>query len=358
MCKALGMAGRWRAPLAIVASIIGFGCGSVAGGGGELPWNGGTPGTPCDPAYQSEGCRGVSGGIAATACGADKTWTLKQMCAAGETCLEEPGAAPGSKQARCAPTGFGAGDASGGGDGQSTAGADGHGGDGGLADASGPDVTWPDAVGADATSLDATSSDTSAPDTSSPDTMAPDTLAQDTTPPDTASQDAGPLTKPLPKVSLKDISPASPTFGQTIGLELFAGKQVVVLMGAGWCASCNAQADFMEKIRKDLEAKGRDDFVMIVINDHTAASASNQKAMVTCDYSVCSPQGAPLGYPVLQATTAYGWKSFVDPTNNKPGAKNDCFVYAKDGSFQFKHVGKPTVNLTQFDKEIRSALAQ
>ena len=78
--------------------------------------------------------------------------------------------------------------------------------------------------------------------------------------------------------------------------------------------------------------------------------------MVTCNYSVCSPKGSLLTYPVLQATSAIGWKTFVDPANSAKGVKNDCFIYAPSGDFLFKHVGKPTVNLTQFDKEVRAAL--
>jgi hypothetical protein len=59
----------------------------------------------------------------------------------------------------------------------------------------------------------------------------------------------------------------------------------------------------------------------------------------------------------LQGTSQYGWHSFVDPKTGQKGAKNDCFIYAPDGGFLFKHVGKATVNLTQFDKEVRAALS-
>ena len=62
------------------------------------------------------------------------------------------------------------------------------------------------------------------------------------------------------------------------------------------------------------------------------------------------------GPPPKRSTSAIGWKTFVDPANNTKGVKNDCFIYAPSGDFLFKHVGKPTVNLTQFDKEVRAAL--
>ena len=112
----------------------------------------------------------------------------------------------------------------------------------------------------------------------------------------------------------------------------------------------------MEKIKGDLEKQGRDDFIMIVINDQSAASASHKKAMITCDYAnMCPQKGGNLSYPVLQGTASQGWKTFVDGTG-KTGVKNDCFIYGKDGALVFKHVGKGTVNLTQFDNEVRAAL--
>ena len=56
------------------------------------------------------------------------------------------------------------------------------------------------------------------------------------------------------------------------------------------------------------------------------------------DYgAVCPKKGAPLSYPVLQGTSQYGWTTFVDTNNNNvKGAKNDCFIYAKDGTLKFK----------------------
>ena len=203
---------------------------------------------------------------------------------------------------------------------------------------------------------DSAVADTSTPDTAVADTAVADTAVADTSAPDTAPPaDVVVPTKPLPVVKLLDFNPMSATAGQTIGLEGYAGNYVVVLMGAGWCSSCNAQADFMQKIKKDLESKGRNDFVMVVINDKSAATSSYQKEMFTCNYSICAPKGSLLTFPILQGTSTYGWHSFVDNKGLK-GVKNDCFIYRPDGTLVFKHVGKATVNLTQFEQEVRASL--
>ncbi len=162
--------------------------------------------------------------------------------------------------------------------------------------------------------------------------------------------------QPLPYVELKDINPGSPLSGQTYSLEEFKGKYVAVLMGAGWCASCLSQAAYMEKIKADLEAQGRKDVAMVVINAASASSASNQKTMCTCNNAKCPEKGKHLSYTVFQETSEYGWSSFTDPKTGQKGKKNDCFIYAPDGRFIFKHIGKGTVNLGQFDTEVRSSL--
>ncbi len=347
------------APVLVALTLALTACGTAAGGSGGATFSGGAAGTPCNATYQAEGCLAQPGGYAVMTCDPAGTWSQKAQCTAAQYCAEQPAndpAAPGKRIASCVaiPTG-----------GATDAGAsDGAAQDSGAraADTGGTDTGVTDTGVTDTGVTDAGVTDTGAPDTGAPDTGAPDTGTPDTgTPdtgtPDTGAPDTGPVLKqPLPKVQLLDISPGSPTSGQTVTLDQFAGNYIAVLMGAGWCASCNAQADFMEKIRKDLLNQGRKDVVMVVVNDKSAASKSNQKSMVTCDFSVCSPKGAPLGFPVLQGTSTYGWHSFTDPATGQKGKKNDCFVYGPDGTMLFKHVGKATVNLTAFDKEVRAAL--
>lgn len=161
--------------------------------------------------------------------------------------------------------------------------------------------------------------------------------------------------QPLPYVELKDVNPSSPHFGETYSLDKFKGKYVAVLMGAGWCASCLSQSDYLEKIRADFAAQGRNDIAMVSINDKSASSAAHQKKMFACKTSgKCSSEND--GYTTFQGTAEYGWASFTDPKTGAKGKKNDCFIYAPDGRFIFKHIGKGTVQLGQFDTEVRNAL--
>ncbi|MBP47710.1 MAG: hypothetical protein CMH53_07210, partial [Myxococcales bacterium] len=162
--------------------------------------------------------------------------------------------------------------------------------------------------------------------------------------------------QPLPYIELQDVNPGSPLHNQTYSLEEFKGKYVAIVMGAGWCASCLSQAHYLEKIKTDLEAQGRKDFAMVVINDKSANSAANQDKMCKCSKSPCPSPGKHLSYTVFQGTAEFGWSTLIDPKTGQAGKKNDCFIYAPDGRFIFKHIGKGTVQLGQFDQEVRAAL--
>jgi thiol-disulfide isomerase/thioredoxin len=304
--------------LVVLASACAQPLGSapVAGGGGA--WTGGAIGQPCNTQSQGEGCAAIDGVVQVVSCDASGVWTGKEPCLNGASCVEQMVEGSTKRVAACV-----GGNVSGGQDAGSS--------------------SSPEDAGAVVDGITMVDSGTTTPDSGS-------------TQADTGGGVAPVM--PLPTIELKDFNPGSPTFGQMIKLEQFAGKYVVVLMGAGWCASCNAQADFLEKIKLDLEKKGRDDFVMFTLNDKSAGDPNNQKLMYTCDYgAVCPAKGKPLSYPVLQGTAKYGWTTFIDTkSGNAKGAKNDCFIYAKDGTLKFKHVGKGTVNLTQFDQEVRAAL--
>ena len=148
---------------------------------------------------------------------------------------------------------------------------------------------------------------------------------------------------PLPNVTLKDINPKSPTAGQMVNMNDFKGKRVAVLMGAGWCASCIAQVEYMQTVKEQFEAQGKNDFVMVAINASSAKSASHQAAI--------TGKKKKATFPVLQATsTANGWAAFG-------GKKNDCFIHFSNGKLAFKHIGKATVNLTQFKAELIQGLS-
>ncbi|HAN30652.1 MAG TPA: hypothetical protein DCQ06_03550 [Myxococcales bacterium] len=363
--------------LSFICSLLSvFGCGGSYSPSGAS-FSGGAPGSPCDPQVQLEGCLWTDAGYAVMRCTTNQVWQQQALCSEGQFCQEQSAgdsAAPSKQSASCIAPASGNLDAGAANSNDSgavtlmdtnftgdtlvethdTSVPDSGAPDVGAPDTAAPDAGAPDTKVPDTSAADTWTADTKAPDTSSPDTTAPDTVA-----PDTSSPDAGPVLKvPLPNVVLIDINSGSPTAGQQVKIAQFAGKYIAVLMGAGWCASCKAQAAFMDKIQKDALKQGRSDVVMIVVNDKSAGSSSNKKAMSTCNFSgVCTTQGAALTFPVLQGTSSYGWQSFVDTQTGQKGKKNDCFIYGPDGSLLFKHVGKGTVNLTQFDQEVRKTIA-
>lgn len=149
--------------------------------------------------------------------------------------------------------------------------------------------------------------------------------------------------QPFPAWELPDVNSKSPSFEQTIGLNTYIGKRVVVLMGASWCNSCVAQAKSMEKIAKQLAASGKDDFQMTTIDsDPTSKSqAGNISALVT--------------FPVFKGA----WTTHVG-TNNEgktwPGKKNDAFIYGKNGKQLFWFKGEASVDISDFEKQITKYL--
>ena len=133
----------------------------------------------------------------------------------------------------------------------------------------------------------------------------------------------------MPKWELQDINKASPTTGQTLNLNQFLGKRVVVLNGAGWCASCVAQAKSMEKLRAQLEGQGRNDVVFVAIN---SPDAVKDQGTMTAGVQVA----------VVQATSAAGWQSMKRP-DGKAGNKNDGFFYDYNGKLLGFFEGAGTV---------------
>jgi hypothetical protein len=103
----------------------------------------------------------------------------------------------------------------------------------------------------------------------------------------------------------------------------------------------------MQKIKVEYEAAGRTDFQMVVINDASASTPSQQKKMLG--------KGEVATFPALQATGSVGWSSLSDCKNRK-GKKNDGFIFAPDGRFIRKHEGKGTVYMNVWEDDVRGGL--
>ena len=148
----------------------------------------------------------------------------------------------------------------------------------------------------------------------------------------------------FPDWQLLDIQAKSPGFGTTYGLSTFQGKRVAVLTGAGWCNSCLAQATSMAKIQGALAAQGHSDIQMVVINDKTATSAADQKAMT--DATIVGSTAVP----VFQASAA------VDGWALQGGDKGDGFIYALNGKLVFHFKGTDPLNITDWEAQLNKYL--
>ncbi len=330
----------WACSLAVL--IAGCGNAAVGGGGGYALLIGGA----CSATGTSQCSLRPGGGSAVVSCDGT-TWQETTPCSAQEWCAVVGGAPP-----QCMATGAST-DASadaggaGSGAGDSAAAPDAGGGQDGspAKDAPGPvkDVVLvQDTAAADTGGP--VEKDTPTPKDSQPDLAGePDAVAEpdQTSAPDIAAPDTPVATFAMPKFSLTDINPNSPTYKQPVSLQMFAGKRIVVLAGAGWCPSCVAQTKGMEKIRAQLAASGRDDFALVAINDVSASSASNQKAITT---------GVKVA--VVQSTSAVnGWKIM--------GAqKNDGFFFDYDGKKRGFFQGAGTIYTNIWEEWIIKSLGQ
>lgn len=324
------------------AALALAGCGTAGGGGGGYAL---LIGAPCTAAGTSQCSLRPGGGSAVASCDG-ATWQETAACSAAQWCAVVGGAPP-----QCVATAAG-------GDAGHSAAADSGGGASGKDAGSGQDLSAQDggAVSAKDTAVpkDAQQDSPILPDSQDPPDTAdqpdqiapPDTPAQDSAPQDSAPADSAPPDAigpifAMPKFSLVDVNPGSPTYKQAVSLQMFAGKRIIVLAGAGWCPSCVAQNKGMEKIRAQLAASGRDDFAMLTINDVSAASASNQKAITTS-----------VKVHVVQSTSAVnGWKIM--------GAqKNDGFFFDYDGKKRGIFQGAGTIYTNIWEEWIVKSLGQ
>ncbi|MSP92136.1 MAG: redoxin domain-containing protein [Myxococcales bacterium] len=148
----------------------------------------------------------------------------------------------------------------------------------------------------------------------------------------------------MPKWQFEDINPDSAGAKTTYGMDAFKGKRVIVMMGAGWCASCIAQAKTMQKVRAELIAAGRSDFEVMAIND---GSAKAQQAEMTTK--------AGVKFPVFQGGS---WDVHVWDRDGvqKKASKNDAFAYDYNGKPMGFFQGAGTVFMGEFEKFVTDNL--
>ncbi len=126
--------------------------------------------------------------------------------------------------------------------------------------------------------------------------------------PDTSPRCAG---APAPTYALEDVQPQSARFGETYGLDGFAGRVTVVAIVASWCSFCQSQVQQLEGMGVDLSLEGHA-VNMVAVNQIDAES--------TLDNFIerCS-------FPILQDVQA------VDAWAAHDGKKDDIAIYGADG---------------------------
>ena len=188
--------------LGLAALVFAAACGpTLGGGGGYFPaasQSGGVAGSPCNPQVTAEGCLTVAGTPTRMTC-ATTTWAVAEACAAGQICVETPGAGTQKTTACQLPAGP---DTT---SGQDAAASQDAGADSTIAsDSAAPedaavakdvpptpgDAAVQDGLPpADTFIADTGPSDIAATDTAKPDATKPDTAPQDTSPQDTSIVD-------------------------------------------------------------------------------------------------------------------------------------------------------------------------
>lgn len=126
--------------------------------------------------------------------------------------------------------------------------------------------------------------------------------------PDTSPRCAGAA---APDYALEDVQPQSGRFGETYGLEGFAGRVTVVAIVASWCSFCQSQVQQLEGMGVDLSLEGLA-VNMVAVNQIDAES--------TVDNFIerCS-------FPILQDVEA------VNAWAAHDGKKDDIAIYGPDG---------------------------
>ena len=133
---------------------------------------------------------------------------------------------------------------------------------------------------------------------------------------------------PWPLWRLPDVQPQSCGYGATYGLDTFLGQTTVVVLLAGWCGFCQAQAVALQKMDLELQAEGKK-IHFVVVNAQNAA-ANQQELLDRCNF--------PLFQDMEGANV---WQV-------QGGSKDDFFLYDRTGKLHayLPHTGSTPTNLS------------
>lgn len=135
-----------------------------------------------------------------------------------------------------------------------------------------------------------------------------------------------------PDWKLEDVQPQSARFGETYGLDAFAGKTVFVSFLVGWCGYCRAQAVELEAIRIDPEFA---DVVFVVVHGANANNDEDRNALLTLEDQITARHNMIM-FQDTEQVNAWGLHG---------GSKDDFYIYAPDGALSSYLQGGVQTNL-------------
>lgn len=137
----------------------------------------------------------------------------------------------------------------------------------------------------------------------------------------------------LPSWQREDVQPQSPRFGQTYGLEAYAGQAIAVVLLEGFCTFCRSNSLVAETLQNNLAAEGLAAQIVILGDGNAKEFASR------------------VGLPIFRDGDGAAWSAM------RPGAsKHDTFVFAPNGERTFFWQGSYQGDATRWTEEVGAAL--
>lgn len=149
---------------------------------------------------------------------------------------------------------------------------------------------------------------------------------------------AGPVTTQefrLPAWKREDVQPESARFGQTYGLEAFAGKTLVVVLLEGYCPFCQSNSVVAEELQADFAAEGLD-VETVILGDPNAEQFAGKVTL-----------------PIFRDADKSAWKEM-----RSGASKHDTFVFAPNGERTYFWPGSYQGDATRWRADIGAAVRE
>ena len=145
-----------------------------------------------------------------------------------------------------------------------------------------------------------------------------------------------------PSFALEDVQPISCGFGQTYGLDAYAGGPLLVTLLSAGCGYCQNQTTKLEQMKVELALEGID-IPMLIVNLTSQAERSD-KLSDRCSFAVLQDTEEDAVWDLYQ------------------GKKDDIYIYGADGKLRsfFRTGDEPTSNLSTDEgyNHVREAIVE